>query len=140
MKRFLFISLLSVFFISCQPEKFVYKSDSSVIDYLDYSNKNFFITESPSVSFDYTPLGSVVVTLSSGYEIYSYTSKERRYQWRYATYKNALELLYQKSLDIKANGIIGLKYNYIPEIVNDKDKNNPISPSKIILSGMAIRR
>jgi len=145
MKKVL-IFLLPVFLFSCEPYKFIYNSNLAVVDYGPYTSKGFFITESPSVSFEYTPIGSVSVVLQSGYEIKSQSKNKTNYgDWRNALYKDAIELLYKKCLEGGANGVVGLKYNYIPEVRKDDaytkiESNGIISPSKIIVSGMAIKK
>ncbi|MCL1933522.1 MAG: hypothetical protein FWF53_06915 [Candidatus Azobacteroides sp.] len=139
MKKILIIAF-TMFFISCSSGRFIYDSYSGVIDYSNYSTKGFFITESPSVSFEYTPIGSVIVEITSGYEIASSSKDKVILQWKYATYEDALQSLYKKAGDIKANGVIGLKYSYIPSISDKNYKKKVISPSKIIITGMAIKR
>lgn len=48
---------------SCGP---TYSVVTGYIDYSKYSDQGFFITEAPTVPFDYTPIGSMSVTEYSG--------------------------------------------------------------------------
>jgi uncharacterized protein YbjQ (UPF0145 family) len=109
-----------------------YLESISPIDYSEYTKSGFFLTESNSVSFDYNPIGNISATITSGY-----VGK----QFVKATYEDALQLLHENAREMKANGIINLKFSYSigDHVVNNFDTQNNYY-SSITASGMAIRR
>jgi uncharacterized protein YbjQ (UPF0145 family) len=113
-----------------------YLEITSSIDYSEYTKSGFFFTESNSVSFDYTPIGKVTATITSGY-----VGKE----FAKATNEATLWLLHKKALEMKANGIINLEFSYSSGdyVKNNSflylDKQNNYYDS-ITATGMAIRR
>lgn len=153
MKRILFITSI-VFLLSSCGVKIPYKQYSTFVDYTQYTNQGFFISESNSISFDYEPIGSVRSFVESGYEVlknnnsnkettnthtYSYDelSKMKFGKYVYASPDAAISELVSKAKEIGANGIINLDVGYIPATT---DKNgNVISASSYIVSGMAIK-
>lgn len=149
MKKLLSLCLVALI-TSCSTYKVMYQASSVCIDYSTYSEKGFFITESNSVSFDYIPLGSLFVEISSGYE--KRLEKNKKYldidghekskseisvgNWINATSKIALDSLYNKSLSLKANGIINLQAKFLPATYYN---NIMVTGDKIIVTGMAIK-
>ncbi len=53
---------------SCVTQKIPAVKEASIVDYKKYWDQGFFITESPSISFEYIPIGAVTVNLQDGYE------------------------------------------------------------------------
>lgn len=149
MKKLLSLCLVALI-TSCSTYKVMYNASSGCIDYSTYSEKGFFITESNSVSFDYKPMGSLFVEISSGYE--KRLEKNKKYldidghekskteisvgNWINATSKIAFDSLYKRSLDLKANGIINLQTKYYPATYYN---NTMVTGDKFIVTGMAIK-
>ena len=152
MKNTLYI-LLILFVVSCTTSKPVYTLSYSFIGYSDFSERDFFITESNSVSFDYTPIGSIVVSVTAGHsqveteyiegrdgagEVTSF--KHTTYgDWKEVDISEVLERLYSLSVSKGANGIINLKITYQREI-RDATGKDIISPESYTVSGMAIKK
>ncbi|MDX3913813.1 MAG: membrane lipoprotein lipid attachment site-containing protein [Pseudosphingobacterium sp.] len=158
MKRILFaltgVSLLSACSIYQQPAIY----EASGIDYSKYSSNGFFISESNSVSFDYVPISSVSATVADGYvqksidglqrksnqkkdNVYSDKSpvnSERFSKGEYVefTVSDAVELLYKRSTDLGANGIINLKIRR----VSGYDKKGYWKGIGYEATGMAIKK
>lgn len=61
--KLLTLSVLCISSVSCTPK---FSSKVYYTDYQRYSDAGFFITESNTVSFDYVPVGSVVVRQTAG--------------------------------------------------------------------------
>ena len=115
------------------------------VDYRPYSEKGFFITESNSVNFDYTPVSTIVIKSVPGYlpegrkpkidprsnnDMYSVPGQEdikpNDDGHISVTVKSVLDMLYQKAVEAGANGIINLEVR--------------VSDGGYIASGMAIKR
>lgn len=153
MKKFLFITSI-VFLLSSCAVKYPYRQYSAVVDFTEYTNQGFFITESNSVSFDYDPIGSVSSVVKSGYEVlgqemsakgnmkddvyyHENTGKLKFGKYISANIEDALSELVNASKELGANGIINLEVNYISATY---DKYGDVaSPSSYIVSGMAIK-
>lgn len=77
--KLLTLSVLCISSVSCTPK---FSSKVYYTDYQRYSDAGFFITESNTVSFDYVPVGSVVVRQTAGVmsdtEIISQNVPEKR--------------------------------------------------------------
>lgn len=165
MKKLLCVALLTVLLSSC-ADKILYSITAVSVDYSSYAERGFFITESNSVNFDYKPIGSIYVQTSSGYDstgikqpkpkkdMYGYqysTSTKIRYgdeirtvakiktgPWRSVGYVTAIDILYKKSIELGADGLINLNRTYVPA---QYAKNGTIIyPDKVIITGMAIKR
>ncbi|MDR1984271.1 MAG: hypothetical protein LBQ28_05545 [Prevotellaceae bacterium] len=151
MKKILVVFVFTALFVACSTIMPRYSIISGTIDYSYFTKKGFFITESNSVSFEYTPVGSVFTTIYSGetnetgkrelvvkddfypYKIYI-TSKK----WKSADVDDALLEIYNQALNIGANGIINLK---IQNITSSQQINGQsISCDGITVSGMAIKK
>lgn len=107
---------------SCGPTHSVV---TGYIDYSKYSDQGFFITEAPTVPFDYTPIGSMSVTEYSGkdkeYVVESVQTNDKEYDnlyapertktshWREATPMSALSAIVERAKSIGANGIMSLQ-------------------------------
>lgn len=147
MKKFLLFAFVALIFTSCM--KIPYTSTVTVIDYSYFSKKGFFITESPSVSFDYESVGSIMVSVQSGHnviegekkvsksifggEIETYSSVMGKY--RAATIDDALDLIYDESIKAGANGLINLKISPITVY-----QSGQTYVTGYIVNGMAIKR
>lgn len=148
-KKVLFLSLIAAITLSSCTAKYPVVVLTHSIDYSKHMSNGFFLTESNSVSFDYSPVGSVQVTLQDGWEVVQgkkaegyYTNEEfskiKLGNYAPTTYREALDILVSKAEGMGADGIIGLKFSFIPPIVDKL--GNKTGPSKITASGMAIKR
>ena len=127
MKKTFFFTLISILISSCTTVKYSEYGDS--LDYSSYTSQGFFLTEAPSVSFNYEPIGSVIGVSISGYDknksekesytkvlsdgsrIYNPDFGKNQTNYISANYEGALFQLVNESKKIGANGIIGLKFN-----------------------------
>ena len=136
---------------ACAPKTY-YNTSIGYINYSKYSESGIFLTESNSVNFDYTPLGSVSVTILSGnvkktrpnrynYVDYNYVDAfgnlpdEKYTEWVVASPEEAIHLATQKAMEQGGNGIINLKFEPITHVVDSKHPQ-----SGILLTGMVIRK
>jgi len=145
MKQFLFF-LTTILLMSCSV-KHIYTATSQVLDYEKYSKQGFFITESNSVSFDYTPIGSVVVRVFSGYAnegteyvkkfksngTYTEIPKIRKGKWKDCDLNDAFAQLHKEAISKGANGVINLKYEFISSFTDN-------TPNRWIVTGQLIRK
>ena len=106
------------------------------LDYSEYSESGFFITESNSVNFEYTPIATVVVTIyeGEGGEWKYYKGKMYHSGGVAAMPADALEKAVSHTKQLGGNALINLKLT--PSTINIVG----IEQSGIILSGMAIKR
>ncbi len=140
------LSVLCISSVSCTPK---FSSKVYYTDYQRYSDAGFFITESNTVSFDYVPVGSVVVRQTAGVmsdteiisqnvpekrgydELYGELEKKRySNSWILPSDYTALDAVYKVAKEQNADGIINLKITM--PVVNNADI--------IELSGMLIKR
>lgn len=106
----------------------------SALDYAEYTKTGFFITESNSVSFEYAPLATIMVTIYEGEGAH----------WKYvdgmmcppnsANPVSALSKAVEAAKEKGANAIINLKYEPITTILAGQQRTG------IVLTGMAIKR
>ena len=153
MKKTVFMLALLPLMFSCSTiGKFPYVQEASIMDYSQYEKKGLFITEANSVSFEYKAVGSVSAKVESGFEVIGgkkvkaigddiyqkqMTTKTKvSYGEFVAAPSQALELLYQKSVENRANGIINLKISPITQYT--QDYGNVITG--YFATGMAIRK
>lgn len=127
--------------------KDTFHTRSSAVDYTKYSENGFFMTEANSVSFRYEPLGSITAIARGGYEVigsddssnfqddtYGKPAKKVKYdEYRSAYPEDALEELYNKALEMGANGVINLKFTYLSQ-------TNSLIPEGWMVTGMAIKK
>ena len=144
--KLLTLSVLCISSVSCAPK---FSSKVYYTDYQRYSDAGFFITESNTVSFDYVPVGSVVVRQTAGVmsdteiisqnvpekrgydELYGELEKKRySNSWILPSDYTALDAVYKVAKEQNADGIINLK-------ITMPVANNA---SIIELSGMLIKR
>ena len=153
MKKLFFIGAMALLLSSCVV-KYPYRQYAYSVDFTQFTNQGFFLTESNSVSFDYDPIGSVSAVVESGYEVLNKTSieelnsnddiytfeqlgKMKFGKYIYASPEAAIANLVETSKKLGANGVINLDVGYISAIT---DKNGSIiSPSSYVVSGMAIK-
>jgi hypothetical protein len=111
MKKLLVLFVACSFLIGCQtPHRII----THTFDYTEYTDKGFFLTESESVGFDYTPIAGISITLADGT-----FSKGNPVPEGLGTHssssvvnflpKDALKQLYTECIKLGANGVIGLK-------------------------------
>lgn len=143
---FVFVAVSLIIFASCMPKR-AFTKVSSAVDYTKYSENGFFMTEANSVSFRYEPLGSITAIARSGYEVigsddssnfqddtYGKPAKKVKYgEYRSAYPEDALEELYNKALEMGANGVINLKFTYLSQ-------TNSLIPEGWMVTGMAIKK
>ena len=145
---FVFVAVSLVIFASCMPKR-AFTKVSSAVDYTRYSENGFFMTEANSVSFRYEPLGSITAIARDGYEVigsddssnfqddtYGKPFQKVKYgKYRSAYPEDALEELYNKALEMGANGVINIKFTYLPS----SDRPVPLEAGWMI-TGMAIKK
>lgn len=119
-----FIAILS----SCGTQ---YHCVTGYMDYSKYANQGFFITEAPTVPFNYTPVGSMTVTEYSGKDkgyianesavseedkkfddLYGNTRKKTSH-WHDASPDGALAAIVERAKFFKADGIIGVRFETV---------------------------
>ena len=142
MKRILFVLTAIVLICSgCQTYPYIQK-----IHYLDYSffkERNFFVTETNTVSFPYESLGSITVVVRSG-KVYKQSDAEsykpiyqRSGDFKYATIADIYNLVYDLAKEKGGNGILGFKIEYLlPDKFSGKNKSN----DGYMITGMAIKK
>ncbi|MGL4367238.1 MAG: hypothetical protein ACRCTQ_03000, partial [Brevinemataceae bacterium] len=123
----------------------VYQKNTYVVDYSVYNKQGVFLTESPSVSFPYDPVGSVLVTIKDGnvaihndktYQIQEQEGVEYvgKKEYKIATTGDALQELTDLTKKLGADAVVGLKLEY--KIESSKDYARGV----VIVSGMAVKR
>jgi hypothetical protein len=73
MKKLFFLLGAVLLLSSCVTQKMPVVKEVGIVDYKKYWDQGFFITESPSPSFDYIPTGAVTAVLQDGFEIVNNT-------------------------------------------------------------------
>lgn len=133
--------------------KWPYIQESSIIDYSVYAKKGFFITESNSVNFDYSAIGSISAKVESGYEVLNMDAvkvtgddiysrqPETKINVKYGKYikatpEAAINELFNQAIQSKANGIIGLTIK--PITTTSQQYGNVVTG--YFVTGMAIRK
>ncbi len=146
---------------SCSSPKIPFKQYAYIVDYVAAGlDGKVFLTEANSVSFDYDPIGSLIVTEDPGYEIvsteiktkarqefgdtyyspnkvvYENITKNKYGDYKYATAQSALEYASRKALEMGGDGIICL--SIMPEA--EYDKSGKIIKRYVNVKGMVIKR
>ncbi|NDV46626.1 hypothetical protein D0T49_06160 [Paludibacter sp. 221] len=111
MRKLLFLLFISLLLFSCKIVKFYPETYSNALDFKSYTEKGFFITTSPSVNFDYEPIGMVSSSARSGYNKELKENKSKRVYFR-ANPSDALNELHREAIKRGANGVIDLKIYY----------------------------
>ncbi len=146
-KKLLFAAVLSASLIGCIPQRTFFSTFSSGIDYKEYSDLGFYVTESNSVNFNYTPISSIVASVKSGYlgdekpsnSKVKVSKSDRGSLFITATASIVLEELYQEAIKLGANGIINLKIEAKTESgINDYGVTTDFPV--YVATGMAIKK
>ncbi|MFD2962810.1 MULTISPECIES: hypothetical protein [Olivibacter] len=158
MKKLLPIGAALALLTSCSMYRNSVVYNTKSIDYSSYSKNGFFITESNSVNFNYSPISSLSSIFISGYaetdmaappkeikeakfkdDVYSGPSKTgyvKKGTYVEATEEGVIKQLYEKALEVGATGIINLKIS--PITYTTKEGNILIKGYQG--SGMAIKK
>jgi hypothetical protein len=119
-----------------------YELITRVIDYSKIcDNKNFFLTESNSVSFEYKALGSISTECISGDKKMTKLDDAEVYlvdveKYKEASIEDAYKDLIKTAVEKGANGLINLQSRYIGAY----STNFSFFPSRWIVTGMMIRK
>lgn len=137
---------LALALASCSP-KIPYYASASYIDYSEFNKQGCFLSESNSVSFDYTPLGSVSVTVLSGnvtgqrasryvyQDLNGKTNATEEYnKWTPANVQEAIAMAVDAAKKQGGNGIINLHIQPISETVEKTVR------SGYLVTGMVIKK
>lgn len=128
---------------SCQTSPYIQK-----VNYLDYSffkERDFFITETNTVSFPYESLGSISVVVRSGKAVKSDNEErdsykplyQRKGSFKRATLEDAYQLIYDSAKEKGANGLLRFNIEYLT-VDGDLIKNKPVIG--YVITGMAIKK
>lgn len=140
------MALLLVSLTSCKSLLPQFTQKTYVLDYSKASRQGVFLSEANSVSFEYAPVASIVVTSSDGMAKVAKTSKnygDESYggpdtkisykdEWQVATYEQTLDRAVQSCLDLGGDGIINITFNL------NYDSQGAVTGNT--LRGMVIRR
>lgn len=133
MKKSLIAIFALIALVGCSTPKFY--TSGNFVDYSKYMEKGFFVSESNSVNFTYTPVGSVSGSCYSGNTSGSTKDKNsllgKMYNYKFATIEDAMDAMYQIAIEKGANGVINLTFS------QQIDKSGR---SFITASGMAIKK
>lgn len=150
-KKFSQVLLLTAVFVatlfsSCSKSQ--YGIYTGFVDYTAYSNNGFFLTESNSVGFEYTPIGSLVVNVESGYANVEVTTVDVEHsvrqnkqvvkvqeKWKNADINDVIGYAVQLANSNGGNGIINMKSEPVFRYVNGVRYI-----AGYILTGMVIKR
>lgn len=129
MKKLFIVFCVLIGSFSCVAPRLSYK-ETIIVDYMRYSNIGFFVTESNSVSFDYTPIGSVTTIVVGETKVQDQETgriKKRDYH-----IYDAIDEIVRQSRRMGSDGIIGLT-------LSPKLSTTGFTEGYIV-SGMAIKR
>lgn len=135
MKKFLLLACsLPLFICSCSTISPLAVERVDVLDYSEYNQNGFFITESNSVSFAYSPVGSIAVSLYAGEGgKWNYIDGVMHRDSGIPHPSKGLKLAVAAAKQKGANAIINLKIS--PSTINVTG----VPQSGFVLSGMAIK-
>lgn len=132
--------LLSIVLLSSCTRNYYIENVS--LDYSKYTKQGFFITESPTVQFNYEPIASLYTFVYSGKD--KKWSKENSMKnqgtdyfslennnIRKAKYSDGIEAIYQEAMKKGADGIINITYDVV---------YNKGIVDYVCVKGMAIKR
>lgn len=146
MKKLLILSVICLSLGGCKVYEPKFDLETYYLDYRPFTSDGFFITESNSVSFEYTSVGSILVESTSGYtkektkkvennDIYGDgTYEDSKYIYRDASLYDCLEDAILQAKQLGADGIINLEMKPI-----NKLKKGYYADGYYI-TGMAIKR
>lgn len=132
MNKILTLIFIAAAFAACSaPQRVV---TSNTVDLKKYSDKNFLMTESPTISREYISTGIVTAQAQSGND--KNAPRVRTRTGHYVNYaetslEEVLELLYKEAIKSDADAIINLKYEFTPL--------STAGPATWVASGMAIK-
>ncbi|HWK58145.1 MAG TPA: hypothetical protein VNQ80_12435 [Parapedobacter sp.] len=128
---------------------------ATAIDYKRFNDQGFFITESNSVNFEYTPISSVSALFTNGWiekevvdenkpkklkrhkdDVYNTEGPKMKQVYVRGTPDGVTDLLVEEAMKMGGDGIINFKYS--AEVYIDKDGNAKVYGWSA--SGMAIKR
>lgn len=128
---------------------------ATAINYQRFNEQGFFITESNSVSFDYTPISSVSALFTNGWierevvdenkpkklskfkdDVYNTDGPKTKQVYVRGTPDGVTDLLVDEAMKMGANGIINFSY----DPVYSYSKDGSATLSGWTASGMAIKR
>lgn len=146
MKKLLFAMTIVLLLSSCAAVP-TYLERTSFLNYETYNKLGVFISESNSVSFEYTPLGSISTTVLSGNakevvgkvvyqnEIYGNDEKDKIVKvWKTADTDSALSMAVAEVKKQGGNGLINLKIQPITENIKGTIHYG------FLVTGMAIKK
>lgn len=146
MKKVLFAFVLIMLMCSSCQTTYEYSQKVNYLDYSFFKEKDFFITETNTVSFPYESLGSIYVIVRSG-KIYKTNDMDegdsykpmyqRKGKYKKATLEDAYQLIYDSAKEKGANGILRFKIEYLT-LGPNAGKNKPIDG--YIITGMTIKK
>ena len=149
MKKILLLTITSFVLFGCSSLRPPAMLLSTSLDFAEYQKEGFFITESNSVNFDYTPIGSVSGINVAGYKMAGTTLKvysddvfrtenksfvQTTSEFIPATQKAVLAEMVKKAKEIGANSIINLNIKYFSH------SDGKTSRAGYEGSGMAIKK
>lgn len=130
--------------VSCKSMLPQFTQKTYVLDYSEASKRGVFVSEANSVSFDYEPVASIVVTSKDGYVQKPKVSKNYddispvetnvsyKDEWQEATYAQTLDRAVQSCIELGGDGIINITFNV------NYDSNGAVIGNT--LRGMVIKR
>lgn len=120
MKKIILSAVSVLILSSCAITGPYYREYANSIDYSKYSEKGFFLTESNSVSFNYTPIATVYCVIENGYvrvvdgkeyQLQGETYGSKNLEWKKGYADTTLDKLYQEAKKLGADGIINLQFS-----------------------------
>lgn len=136
------LCMLAMF--SCKSMLPQFTQKTYVLDYSEAGKRGVFLSEANSVSFDYEPVASIVVTSKDGYVQKPKVSKNYddispvetkvsyKDEWQEATYAQTLDRAVQSCIELGGDGIINITFNV------NYDSNGAVIGNT--LRGMVIKR
>lgn len=130
--------------VSCKSMLPQFTQKTYVLDYSEAGKRGVFLSEANSVSFDYEPVASIVVTSKDGYVQKPKVSKNYddispmetkvsyKDEWQDATYAQTLDRAVQSCIELGGDGIINITFNV------NYDSNGAVIGNT--LRGMVIKR
>lgn len=134
MKKLLVSALIILSTSSCSTT-IAHYSGYLFLDYSPLTSSGIFVSESNTVNFEHTPLGSILVTARGGGKISHYGSLSDASavsKFNSIDFTEVAEILKYELLRYGANGIINLKITYLP-------KDN-MQGAGYTITGMAIKK
>lgn len=126
------MAFMAIVLTGCNSGKQAYAEVIGVLDYSEFSSNGFFVTESNSVNFDYTPLGSLSIQVfpGEGDEWYFDNGVARRKGDSSTAPASALRVAVREARRLNANAIINLSVKPI----------QVMERSGILVTGMAVKK